>query len=202
MKKDHWTVRLSSEALDEEHTQVREVYGSETISQLFRFDVHVVSAQPDGVRDSELLRHPATLVFERQNEGGIMVVGRKIHGMVCSVRDRLMSGEWAHEYFLEFVPRAWESTLTVTTDVYQNMSVPEIVSFKLEQAGLVKGSDVQWRLNKSYPKREFTVQYRESDLAFISRLCEHLGIFFFFEHDNGKGHSSGMLLYSATYHFV
>lgn len=38
------------------------------------------------------------------------------------------------------------------------------------------------RLMGSYPKQEIIVQYGESDLAFIRRLAEHVGISFFFEH--------------------
>jgi uncharacterized protein involved in type VI secretion and phage assembly len=30
------------------------------------------------------------------------------------------------------------------------------------------------------------MQYEETDLEFCSRLCEHLGISFFFEHQSGK----------------
>jgi type VI secretion system secreted protein VgrG len=38
----------------------------------------------------------------------------------------------------------------------------------------------------SYPTREIVVQYHESDLAFVSRLAEHAGISFFFEHEDGR----------------
>src|SRR5439155_15134904 len=39
---------------------------------------------------------------------------------------------------------------------------------------------------KSYPKREFCVQYRETHLNFVSRLLEDEGIFYFFEHSKDK----------------
>ncbi|MCA9643319.1 MAG: hypothetical protein KC492_21620, partial [Myxococcales bacterium] len=38
------------------------------------------------------------------------------------------------------------------------------------------------RLAEQYPTREFALQYRESDFAFVSRLMEHWGIAFSFEH--------------------
>jgi type VI secretion system secreted protein VgrG len=37
-----------------------------------------------------------------------------------------------------------------------------------------------------YPKRDMIVQYRESDFAFLSRLAEHSGIFYFFTRSNGR----------------
>jgi len=63
------------------------------------------------------------------------------------------------------------------------LTVPEIIMKKLDLVGLAE--DAELRLMGTYPKREFVVQYRETDLAFVSRLCEHVGISFFFEHDAG-----------------
>ena len=40
---------------------------------------------------------------------------------------------------------------------------------------------VEWRLTGTYPKRAYCVQYQETDLAFISRLLESEGIYYFFE---------------------
>jgi type VI secretion system secreted protein VgrG len=46
--------------------------------------------------------------------------------------------------------------------------------------------DFKTRLQKTYPAREYTVQYRETDFNFVSRLLELCGIFYFFEQENGK----------------
>ena len=40
---------------------------------------------------------------------------------------------------------------------------------------------VEWRLTGTYPTRDYCVQYQETDLAFISRLFEAEGIYYFFE---------------------
>src|SRR5436853_620536 len=64
-------------------------------------------------------------------------------------------------------------------------AVPEPIAQKLGNVGL-KGSATVQRLLGSYGKRPMIAQFKESDLSFVSRLCEHLGIFFFFEHgDDG-----------------
>ena len=69
--------------------------------------------------------------------------------------------------------------------------MPEIVAEEIKGAtakgptqdaksGLT-GDDFESRLTRNYPKREYVVQYAETDLNFISRLMEHEGIFYFFE---------------------
>lgn|GEM_PF-6520586 len=64
------------------------------------------------------------------------------------------------------------------TRIYQQLSVPEVVQSILEEAKLTGASDLS--LSKSYPTREFIVQYRESTLNFLQRLCEEVGIFYYF----------------------
>ena len=41
-------------------------------------------------------------------------------------------------------------------------------------------------LKKTYPKLEYCVQYRESDMAFVCRLMEQHGISYHFRHSEGK----------------
>src|SRR5690606_4707495 len=53
-------------------------------------------------------------------------------------------------------------------------------------AGRLGMSDFELRLTQSYPQRDYVVQFDESDFTFLSRLCEHYGIFYFFTHDSGR----------------
>ena len=53
-------------------------------------------------------------------------------------------------------------------------------------AGLLAANDYEVRLSRTYPLRDYIVQYEESDLNFICRLAESQGIFFFFDHSTGK----------------
>src|SRR5262249_34646272 len=42
------------------------------------------------------------------------------------------------------------------------------------------------RLSGAYVNRSNVVQFDESDLDFLSRTCEHYGVFFFFEQDDNN----------------
>jgi hypothetical protein len=72
-------------------------------------------------------------------------------------------------------------TRTGNLRIFQAKDVPDILKQVLQ------GFDVAWELHKSYPKREYCVQYRETDFNFISRLMEEEGIFYFFRH-TASGH--------------
>ena len=53
-------------------------------------------------------------------------------------------------------------------------------------------------LKGDYPKREYCVQYRETDFNFVQRLCEEEGIYYFFKHEDDK--HTMVLADSATAH--
>ncbi|TKB14659.1 MAG: type VI secretion system tip protein VgrG [Mesorhizobium sp.] len=87
--------------------------------------------------------------------------------------------------YYEAVVRPWLWFLGNTTDcrIFQNMTAVEIIEKIFSKYGIAK---FEKRLQGSYPQREYCVQYDESDLDFVQRLMEHEGIFYFFEHDEGK----------------
>ncbi|RPJ03688.1 MAG: type VI secretion system tip protein VgrG, partial [Deltaproteobacteria bacterium] len=42
------------------------------------------------------------------------------------------------------------------------------------------------KMQKAHPKREYCLQYRETDFDFLSRLLEEEGIYYFFKHEDGN----------------
>ncbi|AGP41812.1 type VI secretion system Vgr family protein [Sorangium cellulosum] len=173
-------IRIELAGLSSDVLQLNSLSGREAISQLFAFDVEVACPNEAAVDGQAFAGESVALVFERDG-----VELRRIHGMVAEVHDRLATLLDHRAYRLRIVPRAHRLTLVETTEITMNKAVPEIIKQKLELVGL-SGSDVDFRLMGSYPQREFSVQYQETDFAFICRLAEHVGISFFFEHQDGQ----------------
>jgi type VI secretion system secreted protein VgrG len=173
---------LESSDFPWEDLRIRKLAGTEAISRLFDFELDVVSLDSHGADASALAGASVAIVFER---GGLEL--RRIHGMIAEVDDRLAAHAEARAYRLRIVPRAFRLSLVETQDIFMNAKVPDIIKQKLSLVDL-GASDVDFRLVGTYAQREFVVQYKETDLAFVSRLAEHLGISFFFEH--GSGHDT------------
>ena len=96
-------------------------------------------------------------------------------------------GHHRGRYFgYQAVLRPWPWLLSRRSDckIFQDMTVPEIVEqvFK-NHAGL---QNYELRLVRSYRKRTYCVQYRETDFNFISRLLEDEGIYWYFEHTESE----------------
>lgn len=108
---------------------------------------------------------------------------RSFTGRCISV-DYIGLSQGMGHFLAQIRPFLWFLTRSSDCRVFQEQSVPEIVRAVLEEYGFT--SDYVDRTQKSYEKRSFCVQYRESDFAFISRLMEEEGIYYFFEEDNKR----------------
>jgi type VI secretion system secreted protein VgrG len=150
--------------------------GAEGISVPFAFDVELLS-ENDAVSAADLLRTGAALTFHLPGGGE-----RIVHGLIrrfaqMGQRDQLTS------YRAEIVPWLWFLSLSSDIRIFQNLTVLEIVEQVFKAQGY---SDFEIKCTRAYPKREYCVQYRETNLDFVSRLLEEEGIFYFFEHTSSK----------------
>jgi type VI secretion system secreted protein VgrG len=170
---------FKSAGLAPDAVQVSEFTGVEEVSHTFRFVIQLTST--DGELDLDaVVGQPATLALMRQ-DGEVS----PIHGIVQDFQQKAFTtGTYFYEATL--VPRLWLLSLNHQCRVFQNLKVDEIVTEVLKQAGF-GARDFRFVLRTPLPTREYCVQYRETDLAFIQRLLEHEGIYYFFEHPSSGG---------------
>ncbi|MFP1868525.1 type VI secretion system tip protein TssI/VgrG, partial [Lonsdalea quercina] len=80
-------------------------------------------------------------------------------------------------------PALWRLGLRTNARIFQAQKPEEIISVLLQEAGI---TDFAFALRNEHAQREYCVQYRESDLAFIDRLAAEEGLFYFHEFEAGK----------------
>lgn len=153
---------------------VSRIDGAEGVSQLFQFDLVLLSddkllALPD------VLGRSALLAIETHRGEH-----RYLSGIVSKFR-QADDGHGVVVYYATIVPRIWRLQHRQDSRIFQALNVPNIIERVLTAAGL-QGPDYRFVLSTSYEPRDYCVQYRESDLAFISRLMEEEGLRYFFEH--------------------
>ena len=152
--------------------------GREGLSELYHFEL-VVAA--DGEVNASDAVGKTCLLSLKTDEGEM----RYVHGIVA----RFACGESGKKltmYHVTLVPKHYKLQYRNDCRIFQEHTAPEIIDLVLKGAGLAAGDDYRLSLQASYAKREYCVQYRESDFAFISRLMEEEGIYYFFEHTDSK----------------
>ncbi|QRN40875.1 MAG: type VI secretion system tip protein VgrG [Neisseriaceae bacterium] len=88
-----------------------------------------------------------------------------------------------YTYDLELSPWLWFLTQNRNSKIYQNVDVIEIIKDVFSR---YSSSDYKINVQSQYPKLNYCVQFNESDFNFITRLLEFEGIWYYFEHKNGK----------------
>lgn len=171
--------QLTATSFDAERVHVLRMRGREAISELFELTVDAVVDGAPLDRD-EVLGSSVGLQLVRDGQ-----VVRTIHGCVWSLHERFDFAAGVRQYRFVIAPRARRLTLIRTQEVFLGLSVPEIVGDKLAGVELADVDVDRATLMGTYPQREMVVQFDETDFAFVSRLCEHLGIAYFFDHRYG-----------------
>ncbi|MCO1672400.1 type VI secretion system tip protein VgrG [Pseudomonas aeruginosa] len=152
--------------------QVLSFEGREALNQPYSFEIDWLSERPD-LDLEDLLQRPAYLRFG-PSEGGV-------HGLVDSI-EQGDSGKRLTRYRITLQPRLSQLRHCRNQRIFQNLTVPQVLASVLEDHGLFPG-DYRFQLGPyRYPPRDYCVQYAESDLHFLSRLCEEEGLGFFFTH--------------------
>ena len=165
-----------STPLPDDTLMIERLEGEEAVSEPYTIHLDLLSTDA-GVDAAALLRKPVSVAIELESGKP-----RYFHGVVRRFV-QLGRASGLVSYRAEVVPWLWFLSLTSNCRIFQQKTVPDIVKAVLTDMGV---SDVKLSLAGKYKAREYCVQYRESDLAFISRLMEDEGIYYFFEHEAGK----------------
>ena len=100
-----------------------------------------------------------------------------------SADDEAIGEETRVGYRATLVPWIWFLSRTADCKIFQEKTAPDIIKDVFRDNGF---SDFKDSLSGTYHTWEYVVQYRESDFDFVSRLMEQEGIYYFFEHSDGK----------------
>ncbi|MBV6324937.1 type VI secretion system Vgr family protein [Duganella violaceipulchra] len=145
------------------------VEGSEGISELFKFNLHMRSGSTN-LSAATVVGKSMTVTLDVT--GGTT---RYITGMVSRFIQSGFDQDFA-TYEAEVVPMLWLLTLSRDRKIYQAKSVADIVKAVLGDFSITFDD----KLTQTYDPVDYIVQYDETAFDFICRLMEQAGIFYFF----------------------
>src|SRR6185437_790770 len=150
--------------------------GYEAISRLFSFHLSALS-EDDSIDFTSIIGTSVTINVSQQDDSKCYFNGI-VSQFLCTGKEH---GDMA-QYELEVVPALWTLTRYADCRIFHNKSVVDILQ------SIFGDRSIQFKnsLTGTYNPVEYCVQYRETDFNFISRLFEHAGIYYFFEHSEDK----------------
>jgi type VI secretion system secreted protein VgrG len=144
----------------------------EELGRLFKYEIELLGDNAS-LKPADLLGQPMTVHLELRH-----LETRHFNGYITDMALKGSSGNFAL-YLVTVRPWLWLLTRTTNCRIFQNLTVPEILKQIFREHGF---THFQESLTVTYASHEFVVQYRESDFAFVSRLMEQEGIYYFFQH--------------------
>ncbi len=169
------TLSLST-TLAYDHLLIQNFRYNEGLSQLFSLEMNVLhddgeeNVAPTWIEPVDLVGKPMCITVE-QKDGG----KRFFHGICARFTLGHQDARFSM-YSAEMVPQHWLLTQSFQSRIFQNMSVGDILRKVFD------GFMVKYEITNLNDKRNYCVQYRETDWDFASRLMEEEGIFYYFEH--------------------
>jgi type VI secretion system secreted protein VgrG len=175
MPDTNWRILLTAPAFGDETLSCDFMRLHEELGQPFECELYLKSDNPN-IAFKDVLGKDATVSW------GPIGEERQLHGLVCMLTQHPDENRRA-VYHAIVRPAVWFLSRATNCRIYQDKSALDIVKEIFGDHNVpVKDDRLQ---KKTRRKREFCVQYRESDLDFVSRLLEEEGIYYYFSHAKG-----------------
>ncbi|WDU54336.1 type VI secretion system Vgr family protein [Taylorella equigenitalis] len=170
------TYKISG-SFDSESLLFRSLIGNESLSSLYEFKLEFLSKDKNFDARS-LIGKELTLTVDNSGKS------RFLSGLVTQAK-RVGQETTTERYFIfEAIVRPWLWLATKTNHykIFQKKNIPQVIKETLEEYPF----ELEINTEESYREWGYCVQYDETDYEFVSRLMEHEGMYFWFEHSEGK----------------
>jgi type VI secretion system secreted protein VgrG len=169
--------------LGEDQLLLSSFHGREQLGALFAYNVDLL--HPDGGQDvilDELVGDNASIRLQMETDE--MKDTRYFNAIIASLTFTGREDAFG-TYRARLVPWLWLLTRTSDCRSFQDKTVQQIMEKVFTDYGFKDSKDFRFDLRGSYKPKPFCVQYNETAFNFVSRLMEHEGIYYWWEHSNG-----------------
>lgn len=162
---------------------VQRFSGREELGRMFEYRLELLSERGDITAD-QLLGTNATVALELTDGQS----SRYFNGYVTrftvrgAVSTPAFKSNTGYLYLVTLSPGLWFLTRTANSRIFAQMTLGDLVTQQLKADTLM---DLDPGATTT-ERRDYIVQYRETDFNFVTRLMEHAGIYYYFTHENGK----------------
>ena len=162
---------------------VQRFTGREELGRPYEYQLELLSERSD-ITPEKMLGTNATVQLEMTDGSS----RRFFNGYVTrftiqgAVRTTAFKSNTGYLYLVTLNPGLWFLGRSANSRIFSQTTLGDLVLAQLNADTLMT---VESSVGTT-ETRDYVVQYRESDLDFVSRLMEHAGIYYYFTHENGK----------------
>jgi type VI secretion system secreted protein VgrG len=165
--------------LGEDVLVLKSFSGAEGLGELFEFQVDAFSEERS-IDFDDALGQPCTVKLKTYKGKERFFCGVLTHAQWAGVERQYFN------YRLTLRPWFWLLAHRANCRIFLDKTVLKIIEAVFTDAGFSNGTDFKFKTHGEYDNIDYCVQYRETDYAFVSRLMEQYGIYYYFEHTDGQ----------------
>lgn len=151
-----------------------DINGIDKLSAPFQFTLKALSTDVAIAPDALVGKEITVTINERRK--------KVFHGFVSQLVVGEIQSHDMRQYVMTMVPWLWFLQRTESRRIFQNKDTKEILKAVFDSLGF-SDYDIQAKGGK---RREYCVQYGESDFRFVSRLMAEDGFSYYFKHTDKK----------------
>jgi type VI secretion system secreted protein VgrG len=157
--------------------------GREGISEIYDFDIVIISEQAD-IDVSSLMQGMAVFTINPPFSGQEAAV---FSGVIAAF-SHLRRIEDRYLYRVSMRHKFWRLSLPLFSSIFVEAAPAVFLNQALNDGNMHVGIDYDLRLSGNYRSYDLVCQYNESPFAFVCRWLESLGLYYWFAHadDGGK----------------
>ncbi len=152
--------------------------GKEAMSSLFHFTLELKVKVDEKINLLDAINDNVQLIIDPDDDS------RKkdyiIDGVITSIEEVFRTSTTHKFYRAIIAPPVWHQTQSLSYDIYTNSNAIKVIEDELNND---MSQDYLMAATATYPQKDFICQYSESNFNFISRLAEHWGIYYYFNHE-------------------
>ena len=162
---------------------VQRFTGREELGRLYEYHLELVSERSD-ITAEQMLGTNATVQMRLTPDKPPRFFNGYVTRFVIqgTVRTPAFKNNVGYLYLVTVNPGAWFLGHSINSRIFNQIAIGDLVLQVLKADTLMQVESTVGTTEK----RDYIVQYRESDMNFVSRLMEHAGIYYYFTHEDGK----------------
>ena len=153
--------------------------GTDFVNDLFSYQIEALSTDPDLDFDRLIGTHMSVEIESPEH-------GPQAFDGIVTEAQWAGAGENGCRYKFTLRPWLWVAGRRRTQRIFHNKSVVDILTEVFQAYSGLGRPAFKNMLSGQYAPLEYTVQYRESDQAFATRMMERFGISYHFIHEAGS----------------
>ena len=162
---------------------VQRFTGREELGRPYEYQLELLSERSD-IAPETMLGTNATVQLAMTDGSSSRYFNGYVTRLVIQgqVRTTAFKSNVGYVYLVTLSSGLWFLGRSVNSRIFDKTAIGDLVVAQLKKDTLLKVATTVGTTET----RDYIVQYRESDLNFLSRLMEHAGIYYYFTHDNGS----------------